>query len=119
MGAVRERLRQDHADLRRTVDRIRARLAAPQRQSGGDVAPVAQHPADVASETEARELDVARFVMFEARIGSIEDALARLERGKYGRCVVCGKRIPDVRLELVPETPFCVDDAEREQARVH
>ena len=74
-----------------------------------------QHPADVASETEARELDLARQTMFEARIGLIDEALRRLERGEYGRCIVCGREIPEARLDLVPETPYCVEDAEREQ----
>jgi RNA polymerase-binding transcription factor DksA len=115
--AMRERLLRERTDLEGTVQRIRERLAVPQRDSGGDIALVDQHPADAASETEARELDLARQTMFEARMGLIDEALERLDRGKYGRCAVCGEAIPEERLELVPETPYCVDDAEREQAR--
>lgn len=114
-NAVRERLERERADLAGTVGRIRERLAVPQLESGGDVALADQHPADVASETEARELDVARQRLFEDRIALIDEALRRLERGEYGRCVICGKEIPVARLELVPETPYCVEDAEREQ----
>jgi RNA polymerase-binding transcription factor DksA len=115
--AIRERLLRERADLEATVQRIKERLAVPQRDSGGDIALADQHPADVASETEARELDLARQAMFESRIALIDEALGRLERGEYGRCIVCGKQIPEERLELVPETPYCVEDAEREQAR--
>ncbi len=114
-NAMRERLERERADLVSTVERIKERLAVPQRDSGGDVALADQHPADVASETEARELDLARQTMFEARIGLIDEALRRLELGEYGKCVICGKDIPAERLELVPETPFCIEDAEREQ----
>ncbi len=114
-NAMRERLERERADLAATVDRIKERLAVPQRDSGGGVAVADQHPADVASETEARELDLARQTMFEARLGLIDEALRRLERGEYGRCVICGKEIPEARLDLVPETPYCVEDAEREQ----
>ena len=114
-NAMRERLERERADLVSTVERIKERLAVPQRESGGDVALADQHPADIASETEARELDLARQTMFEARIGLIDEALRRLERGEYGKCVICGKDIPAERLELVPETPFCIEDAEREQ----
>ena len=113
--AMRERLELEREDLASTVERIKERLAVPQRDSGGDVALADQHPADVASETEARELDLARQTMFEARIGLIDEALRRIERGEYGRCVVCGREIPQERLDLVPETPFCIEDAEREQ----
>jgi RNA polymerase-binding transcription factor DksA len=112
---MRERLVRERSDLQSTIQRIKERLAVPQRDSGGDVALADQHPADVASETEARELDVARQTMFEARVGLIEEALERLEHGEYGRCIVCGKQIPEERLELVPETPYCVEDAERMQ----
>jgi RNA polymerase-binding transcription factor DksA len=113
--ATLERLERERADLVATVDRIKERLAVPQLESGGDIALADQHPADVASETEARELDVARQTMFEARIQLIDEALRRLERGEYGRCIVCGREIPAERLELLPETPHCVEDAEREQ----
>ncbi len=112
---MRERLERERADLVSTVERIKERLAVPQIDSGGDVALADQHPADIASETEARELDLARQTMFEARVGLIDEALRRLEHGDYGKCVVCGKDIPQERLDLVPETPFCVEDAEREQ----
>jgi len=115
LNAMRERLERERADLESTVERIKERLAVPQRESGGDVALADQHPADVASETEARELDLARQTMFEARVALIDEAIRRLDRGEYGKCVICGKDIPVERLELVPETPFCVEDAEREQ----
>lgn len=85
---MRARLLRERADLEGTVERIRERLAVPQRDSGGDLSLVDQHPADAASETEARELAVARQTMFEEKIALIDEALARLERGEYGRCVV-------------------------------
>jgi RNA polymerase-binding transcription factor DksA len=113
--AMRERLERERADLMSTVERIKERLAVSQRDSGGEIALADQHPADAASETESRELDLARQTMFEARLGLIDEALRRLDRGEYGRCVICGKEIPQERLELVPETPYCVEDAEREQ----
>src|SRR5436305_14654874 len=82
--AMRERLLRERADLEGTVTRIRERLAVPQRDSGGDIAPAAQHPADAASETEARELDLARLTMFEGKIELIDDALGRPDRGESG-----------------------------------
>ena len=43
----------------------------------------------------------------------VEKALARIESGEYGRCEVCGKEIPVERLEAVPWTTLCIDDARR------
>lgn len=32
----------------------------------------------------------------------VEQALQNLDQGTYGRCQVCGKPIPDARLEAIP-----------------
>jgi RNA polymerase-binding transcription factor DksA len=37
----------------------------------------------------------------------IKKALARIEAGTYGQCVVCGEMIDGMRLEAYPHTPFC------------
>jgi RNA polymerase-binding transcription factor DksA len=113
---ARQRLKKLRADFEASAAELRARLAQPQRDSR-DVAVVDQHPADVATDTAERELDLARVAMLEARLAQIDDALARLKQGAYGRCQVCGKPIPDERLEVMPDTPYCLQDAQREQAR--
>jgi DnaK suppressor protein len=45
-------------------------------------------------------------------LANVRSALARLEAGEYGKCVVCGKEIEPARLKAVPETPFCREHAE-------
>lgn len=37
----------------------------------------------------------------------IAKALARIEAGTYGDCVVCGEAIDDSRLKAYPHSPFC------------
>ncbi|MCW8870217.1 MAG: TraR/DksA C4-type zinc finger protein [Proteobacteria bacterium] len=37
----------------------------------------------------------------------IKKALARIEAGTYGQCVVCGEMIDDLRLKAYPHTAFC------------
>jgi RNA polymerase-binding protein DksA len=44
-------------------------------------------------------------------LGKVERALARMERGEYGSCEVCGKRIPVTRLEALPYVTLDVDCA--------
>lgn len=113
----RERLRADLAETEQTLASIRDRLTVPQLDSGGEIGLTDQHPADAASETESRELDMAQQRMLEVRIDRARQALARIEDGTYGKCVVCGQEIPRERLEAVPETPYCVRDAAREEHR--
>ncbi|MBI2017389.1 MAG: TraR/DksA C4-type zinc finger protein [Candidatus Rokubacteria bacterium] len=98
--ALRDRLERDRDDTERTLGSIRDRL---------------QHPADAATETESRELDMTQRRMLEARLRRIGDALGRIDRGTYGRCAVCGERIPDERLEALPDTAYCVKDARHEE----
>ena len=43
----------------------------------------------------------------------IEAALARLEAGEYGECLVCGEPIPEARLRADPTTTRCVACASR------
>lgn len=114
---ARGRLEKMRAEFEGTVASLRERLADSQGESGGDIALVDQHPADVATETADRELDASREAMFEARLGQIDEAFRRLDDGTYGTCVICGKTIPDERLEILPDTPYCVEDAQREQSR--
>jgi RNA polymerase-binding transcription factor DksA len=44
----------------------------------------------------------------EAHLAEIEAALARLDEGTYGACVVCGLAIPAERLEVRPTAATCV-----------
>ena len=38
----------------------------------------------------------------------VDDALARLKEGSYGRCEECGRVIPLLRLRIIPSTDLCV-----------
>lgn len=115
--ALRGRLERDRDDTERTLGVIRERLQVAQIDSGGELSMADQHPADAATETESRELDMTQRRMLEARLARIRDAIARMERGTYGRCAVCGERIPDERLEALPDTAYCVRDAGREERK--
>ena len=39
----------------------------------------------------------------------VEHALAKFEAGGYGTCEVCGKEIPEARLEAKPAARQCID----------
>lgn len=71
------------------------------------------HMADTATETYERELDEGLEEDARDQLRQIEKALARLESGEYGRCEICGKEIPLERLEAVPWTTLCIEDARR------
>ncbi|MEJ7567797.1 MAG: TraR/DksA C4-type zinc finger protein [Gaiellaceae bacterium] len=71
------------------------------------------HLADAASETYERELDEGLEEDAQAQLREVDDALARIEDGTYGTCTACGKQIPAARLEAVPWTKLCIEDARK------
>lgn len=95
------------SELRAEVAADVAVLARDLDDKGEDTTP-SQHPADVASDLYAREELVADEVMRERELREVDDALARLATGTYGRCVDCGGRIAAERLEVLPEAARCI-----------
>ncbi len=71
------------------------------------------HLADTASETYERELDEGLEEDARGQLREVEAALERIETGSYGTCRVCGREIPLERLEAVPWTTLCIDDARK------
>ena len=68
-----------------------------------------QHLADTATETVDREIGNTLEEHDERLLGAIDDALARIENGTYGKCVNCGAPIPEERLEAMPWATLCID----------
>jgi DnaK suppressor protein len=82
----------------------------------GDLSHVHQHPGDQGSDLSDNEREVAILDAGAADRVLIEQALARIDAGTYGKCIVCGKVIPDERLEARPEVARCVEDQQKFEA---
>src|SRR5467141_731628 len=50
-------------------------------------------------------------------LGSIEAALARINDGTFGQCMVCEKEIGAKRLEALPWTRYCISCQESSEKR--
>src|SRR5574344_243675 len=51
------------------------------------------------------------------RLTLIENALDRIQQGKYGLCIKCGNPIPEARLEAIPYASLCIACKESEERR--
>ena len=67
-----------------------------------------QHPADIGTETFARERDLGLKDALETDKAKIERALRKIQDGTYGVCERCGREIPDERLRAVPSASLCI-----------
>ncbi len=66
---------------------------------------------DNAAEHEGDEVLEDLGIMGQSEIRAINAALDRIEAGTFGVCVKCGEDISPERLDLLPYTPFCKNDA--------
>lgn len=106
---------------------IRQKLIAERRQLGEQLKRLddsvevedigrGNHMADDGTEAFEQTVGVALRRNVEARIESIERALAKLDDGTYGLCEQCGARIDRARLEALPHAIYCVDCQARREA---
>ncbi|HHU36251.1 MAG TPA: TraR/DksA family transcriptional regulator [Treponema sp.] len=51
------------------------------------------------------------------RMRLIDSALTRIEQGKFGACMRCGKKIPKERLEAIPYALMCIECQSDEERR--
>lgn len=103
--AERERITGELAGLRRPQSE------EPLKDSVGELTSYDQHSSDLGNETFEREKDLGLADNLHVILSQIDEALERLEQGKYGICSVCGREIPIERLEAIPYATTCVADA--------
>jgi DnaK suppressor protein len=105
---TRSRLEDERSSLLATIAREEAELATPLDDKGEDLT-VSQHPADIASDLSNRETAVLTELTLKGAVAEIDDALARLDRGTYGRCIKCARAIDPERLAARPQAARCLD----------
>lgn len=71
--------------------------------------------ADFASDFYERELAMGLTETERARLQEVEEALDRLENGKYGKCETCGNLISPTRLEALPFARLCIECKAKEE----
>jgi RNA polymerase-binding protein DksA len=64
--------------------------------------------ADIASDDIDRKMIEAIGSQELKRLKLIDSALTRIQQGKYGLCIKCGKKIPHDRLEAIPYALMCI-----------
>ena len=85
-----------------------------QKDYSGDISSgYKTHIADVGSDASGMELMLGLASNQQKLLQQVNEALARIEEGTYGLCQVCGKPIPQARLEAIPEAELCLNCADK------
>lgn len=102
-------------DVEKKLNAIREQLSAKLHEHRTGVL-IEREPDDEgaeASQSLNRHLTVSILERENDTLEEIEMALKRLRKGGYGVCEVCGQPIAEARLNAVPWTRFCIQDADR------
>lgn len=99
------------------LDRQRELADSVQRSeiSGREVDEDPSDLADVASSAYNKEFFFNKSNADRNTLRLINEALGRIERGRYGRCNACGIPIESKRLDVVPWARFCVKCQEKKE----
>jgi RNA polymerase-binding transcription factor DksA len=107
------------ARLEELLAELDASAAVVQAGGGGETGELAsfdQHPADSGTNLVDADREEASLEIVRAQQERVRDALARIDAGSYGKCVDCGRELPDERLEARPEADRCVDCQQKAEA---
>lgn len=106
---------------KKDLEKIREALLAYRDRLSGDLSSIEEearqageqefsvdHMADHGSDTFFHDFNLGLIENVGRTLAEIDRALARLDRGTYGTCLLCQEPIPKARLEYLPWARFCV-----------
>jgi RNA polymerase-binding transcription factor DksA len=110
--SYRKRLEAELAELNGQRADLEESTGASMADATGEVG-FDEEYADAGSFTFERERDLSLVDNVKDLIGKVERALHRIDDGSYGRCEACDNAIEAERLDALPYTTLCLDDARR------
>ena len=91
------------------ISAMNSQIGKTLKESTGDLSSYSYHMADQGTDAMEREMTFMLSSKSGRFLYHIEEALRRIEKGDYGKCVSCGKQISFDRLEAVPHARYCIE----------
>ena len=92
-------------------------LKKSQKDASGDISGYTYHIADVATDNYDREFSLGLASNDSDLLYELEEALKRIEEGKYGVCQECGETISKARLKAVPHACLCIKCQQKKEKK--
>ncbi len=105
-----------HKELQESVaylDNVSRDQSKGARESSGDLSSYAYHQADQGSDTNLMEQTVMMMEKEREKIRLLKEALQKIDNETYGICEMCGEKIDETRLEIIPYAKYCIDCMEK------
>lgn len=90
-------------------------LKKSRQDAAGDLSNVPFHMADLGTDNYERDLMIHLIQNGEAELRNIDAALEKIEKGTFGVCEVCEKKINKTRLMALPHAGLCVECQRKEE----
>lgn len=104
-------------DVLNEINNIAKESLKSQKEASGDLSSYSYHMADMASDSYDREFSLNIATEEQKVIYEIDEALKRIDEGKYGRCLSCDKKIPVRRLNALPYAKYCIQCQSKEEVK--
>jgi DnaK suppressor protein len=109
LESFRQTLETLRSRLRGDLDQMTDEALRRNMQSGsGNLSNVPLHMADVGTENYDQEFTLGLIENEQGTLDLVNQALGRLDSGKFGLCVGCGEPIAKPRLQAIPYTRHCI-----------
>jgi RNA polymerase-binding protein DksA len=92
-------------------------LNLSQRDASGDLSGYSFHMADMATDNFDREFNLDLASSEQQILNQVDEALRKIDEGRYGICEICSKPIVQKRLLAVPYTRYCIKCQEEEEKK--
>ena len=111
---------EDLASYRRVLQSLRSRLKGDLDQmtdealgrdsvgGSGNLSNSPLHMADLGTDNYDQEFTLGLIENEQGTLEQVNEALARMDLGKFGQCVECGEPISKPRLEAIPYARHCI-----------
>ena len=102
--------------LLKDVDALeKAALENSRQDASGDLSKMPLDMADVGTDNYEQEFTLGLIETEQATLQEIDEALERIEKKQYAKCVACGGPIPLARLKVRPHAKYCIECKRRQE----
>ena len=93
----------------------KAALHNSRQDASGDLSKMPLDMADVGTDNYEQEFTLELIGTEQATLQEIDEALDRIEKKQYGKCVACSGPIPLARLKVRPHAQYCIECKRRQE----
>jgi RNA polymerase-binding transcription factor DksA len=109
LGSYRQILQSLKSRLRGDLSQMTDEALGRENGTGtGNLSNVPLHMADLGTDNYDQEFTLGLIESEQVTLDLVNEALGRMEQGKFGRCVECGELISKPRLEAIPYARHCI-----------